>query len=451
MVRPYRPVAILLTALGVAVSGGTAPALAAELPSARVISADAALHHGLQRAWVTRARIDAGVDELAGAAIDAPYPAPMPAEQGQGAAEAEAEGEKQQWLDQGYLFLLSARSQLEAIDLQTGRSMWSLTIGNRNYPSAGPAVSRTIIEPLGDRVVTVVNGSTLYAIRRLTGAVVWSEELPRAGGATPTVGGPWIYAPLVTGGVAAYATDFDPADVRQSINLSAVGAVETQPTVGDEMVCWGTLSGLVYGYFLDTNEIRFRFDAEQPVLAPLAYGPPSYYYVAARRQYVYAVNKQSGQPAWQFTTDGTHVHRPVVANGGLYILLVEGGIHRLSLRNGRETWHAPSVTKWLAASPTRLYLTDQRGRLFILDPSSGKTLSTMRTPGVNWWFTNTRNDRLVLGYKTGVVVCLHEPELTAPVPIQLVASPEEQAPEQPAAEPAAQPPDAEPSGNDPFG
>ena len=405
----------------------SAGAQAEHLPR-RTISAQQALHHGLRRAWVTWVQIDPSRDELAGATVDSPFVPPAdesassdeeinaalsikPAEK-PGDQETAAPAEP---IDQGYVFLLSRRSQLEAIDLQSGRSMWNRSVGNRDYPSAGPAVSRQVVPRFGDRLVAVVNGSTLFMFKRTTGELAWSEELPRAAGASPTIGDPWVYVPLVTGGVAAFALDFDPHDVRSATMLSSDGAVAVPPTANDHSIGWGTLKGYVYGFALGSNELRFRFDAEQPILAPLAYWKGRFI-VAAKKQYVYALDETSGRPRWRFTSDGLHVQAPFIAHNSVYLTILRGGIYRLSTDWGREQWSAPRVKQVLAASPTRLYTTDGLGHLIIINPENGTTISTLAAPGINWWYTNPLNDRILLGTRRGMLMCLHEPALENPVP-----------------------------------
>jgi len=369
-----------------AVSGWTNLAWSENAAAAtnRLITEQQALVHGLHRAWVTRVQLDAGRDQIANAASDGQY-----------------------------LFVLTQRGQLEAIDLVTGSSIWSVSIGNRNYLSAGPAISDQVIKRFGDRLVALVNGSTLYVIKRSTGQPVWQKSLPKPAGAAPAIGGPWVYVPLVTGGVAAYELDFDPTDVRTATLMAAVGVIAVQPTVTATSVAWGTSAGFVYGYPVGSNDIRFRFDAQQPVLAPLAYSKPRFI-VAVRKQYVYAVNEQTGHLAWQFTTAGTHSQQPLVLGEMLLVVTDEGNMYQLSLQSGRANWRAPNVQRLLAASPTRLYTSDGLGNLVILRRDNGRRISTLNAGRADWWFTNTLNDRILLGSKRGMIMCLHEIGLDEP-------------------------------------
>ena len=74
-----------------------------------------------------------------------------------------------------------------------------------------------------------------------------------------------------------------------------------------------------------------------------------------------------------------------------------------------------SKNRFLAASRDRVYATDKIGRIRVLNAKTGVQLDTIPTESLPIKFTNTETDRLFLGTKTGMLLCLYEPEFTEPL------------------------------------
>ena len=65
------------------------------------------------------------------------------------------------------LYSTSKRGTVHALDGETGRTIWSTSIGKPLYPTTPPAAN--------DKYVAALNGSTLYVMSTENGNVVWTR------------------------------------------------------------------------------------------------------------------------------------------------------------------------------------------------------------------------------------------------------------------------------------
>jgi outer membrane protein assembly factor BamB len=132
-----------------------------------LITEGAAARHGLTRPWFAQAAMDPGRSRLSH--IE---------------------------LYDGTLYVQSNHGLVQAIDAETGATLWSKQIGRPNYP--------TLPLGVGKLVLAVVNGSQLYILNRRTGELLQNYDLEGAPGAGPAVSDQWIYVPLLSATIVAY-------------------------------------------------------------------------------------------------------------------------------------------------------------------------------------------------------------------------------------------------------
>ena len=73
------------------------------------------------------------------------------------------------------LYATTNRGVVQAINAETGRTLWAQKVGNTNYPTLEPAAN--------DSVVAVVNGSTLYILGADDGKELWNRRIKGVPGA----------------------------------------------------------------------------------------------------------------------------------------------------------------------------------------------------------------------------------------------------------------------------
>ncbi len=388
--------------------------------------------HGLVRAWFTQAQVDPARGRVTNIVIDA-----------------------------GTLFVQTDRAILQAIDVETGQTQWTKQVGDPNHPTLTPGI--------GGRIVAVINGSRLELYNRKTGKLLWQTDVDWAVGAGPAVSSQRVYVPTTSGMFITYrikpqrpptdepgkeaksatapeaqaarqaesAEDFglDQEHLRpvvcQSLGRTLVQPLVTRQTPDEEWVAWPTDQGYLCVGFVNRHfhrqlELKYRLRTDAPIVSLPAYLPPDpavvgdsgVIFAASQDGYVHAIREKDGRHLWRFSTGDAINEAPVVIRHRVFVANQFGGLYNLDAKTGQDMWHGPSpgIMQLLAASKTRLYATDRLGRLAILDARSGARLDTfpigemLAIKPVNYW-----SDRLILATKTGLILCLHEPDLTAPV------------------------------------
>lgn len=355
-----------------------------------IISSDLAQRFGLKRAWVAQAQIHRGMDRIIGAALDGDA-----------------------------LCLLSERGLVELLDAELGTARWLVQLGNVLYSATGPGI--------GENYVAITKGSTLYVVERATGKQIFEKRLQQVADAAPAIWQKHVYVPLFNGMLSAY----DLSNPRAAPWFyRASGNVDVPPIVNAQTLAWATSRGYVYATNPDKLDLRFQFQANAEITAPLAYSTP-YLFIASRDGFVYAVNEKNGHMLWRFAIGDAISKQPAVIGGNVFVVPESGGMFCLSEKSGLQRWHTPRVRQFVAASPrrqqngpagqpppdaqlARVYAADETGNLMILDAGSGTRLATMPASSLTWKFTNLQNDRLYLGTNGGLVQCLHEIGLDQP-------------------------------------
>jgi outer membrane protein assembly factor BamB len=225
---------------------------------------------------------------------------------------------------------------------------------------------------------------------------------------------------------------------------------------------WGTDRGHVYVDGLSNSVNRIRFHVNGPVTAELAYHPP-FIFAGSEDHYAYAIDETTGVKVWDFSAGSPIRHPPVAIGEALYIIPEAGGMTRLTASTGQVEWYAPGVSQFVAASATRLYVTNLPGQMLILDAKTGSRLAMLPTERLTVKLINTQSDRIYLATGSGTAECLREynqvqplnytpqpkkQEKVGPVRKKEAAAPKEEGAEPPADKAMEAPADKP---GDPFG
>ena len=394
-----------------------------------IISETAAERHGLARPWITQVQVDRARGRV-----------------------------RDIVLYDGTLYVQTTRAMMQAIDAETGRTLWAKQVGRPEHPSLTPGVYRDL--------VSTINGSRLYVMNRYTGEVLFETQTNGAPGAGPGISAKRAYVPMVTGMVLAYRIEpvTDPMkelgkfnkkelteeekkaeeeERRQNIRIhqeyvpplacQSVGRALVQPLVtlqnrDEELVVWGTDRGYLNVGRVDRRAedafiVKFRLRTGDAITAQSSYLPPDptvlgdtgTIFTTSRDGFVYATLERGGDLLWKFSVAEPVVESATLIEDRLYVPTQSGGLYCLDAKNGKQLWWAADIMRFLAASKQRVYAADKVGRVRILDIKSGSQLDVLPTEILPVKVTNNQTDRLYLGTETGLLQCLHELELTAPI------------------------------------
>ena len=134
--------------------------------------------------------------------------------------------------------------------------------------------------------------------------------------------------------------------------------------------------------------------------------------------FVYAIQEETGETVWRFSTGEPIVEPPAVIDDRVYVATQLGSMYCLDRKTGKSLWRAEDVMRFVAASKARVYATDDTGRLLILNAASGARLDAMPIGHVASVLANSDTDRIYLVSDGGLIQCLREAEQNEPLHAQ---------------------------------
>ena len=376
---------------------------------------------GLETVWATHARVDPSRGRLASLQ-----------------------------LMHGLLLAQSDQGTIQAIDPETGRTLWAVAVGNADYETMPPSANK--------EYVAVTNGTTLYLLDRTNGAVVWES---RCGG-PPCAGSGMnetrVYVPLDSGIVEAYLLNREKGSDRIPKRYSGAGGAIAAPIVVGKRASWSVSQGYVYSNEETFEDlVQFRYKVDDDLSSPPTYMEP-YLYAASRRGTVYCLDGVQGKEVWRFAAGTSITHPPIAVDGALYFITEHGEMVRLDPRFVRQIWAARGIKRFVAQSKDRVYVVDTANRLQARDAATGLLIGAVSVAGFELASANLQSDRIYLASPYGVVQCLREARLATPLahtPGFAIPPPPKPGDPAPAADPSAAPVDpaapAPAAGANPFG
>ncbi len=277
------------------------------------------------------------------------------------------------------LYVQSTSGTLHAIDAESGKTLWAVSVGQPQFPTLRPAAN--------DRYVAVVNGSRLYVLDGATGEIAEQHDLAGNPIYGPAVGRDMVFVPAYNGQVEGYwlpsaakdeaGLDRPPWIYNSGARLSGV------PTITATTVSWPTEAGQMYVADLVGPKVRFRLDTAGPIQGSNASLPPSTLFVTSTDGYVFSVDETTGAFNWDFSSGEAIRQSPVAIGDSVFAFTDHHNLYCLSVKDGSETWTVPNVRGILGATQNRLYISDELGQIAALDLQSGGRLAALATRGLD--------------------------------------------------------------------
>jgi outer membrane protein assembly factor BamB len=321
-------------------------------------------------------------------------------------------------VDEQVVLIQSTGGLMTAFDAETGRQMWAVQVGRRDTPSFAPAAN--------NELVLIAAGARLYAFDKWSGDPVWSIVVPGEPSASPAIDETQVYIGCMDGSLYA----FDLARIRELYeqdmlpqweHLTLVwrhktsGRISAPPVPTGSTVKFASHNRSLYSLTRDKHNLKFQLETGAPVTAPLAHRPGTIY-LATEDYKLYAVNGDNGRLRWEPYVTGMPISRaPHPVGDVIYLFPDRGGMHAVSVEDGRQLWWRPDPTDFVAASHERLYVSDVAGHLIVMDRRDGAPLGVLPLRDFPIRFANARTDRLYLATTSGLVIALREQQLQFPL------------------------------------
>jgi len=298
----------------------------------------------------------------------------------------------------GVVYIASMDRHLYAVDLKTGKEIWSVRLAPMK---ASPAVRAGRIY-VGD-----VEGK-FYCLEAKTGQLVWSfetsgeiiaganfhKERILIGSHDSTlycleadgkkawelkIDGPVNGAAVVIGDrtfVAGCDSNLHVVDVLTGKSLGMVdlgGQAAATAAVVDDRVYVGTMSNTVIAVDWKKQKKAWEFEApkrQQPFYASAAV-TDQLVIAGSRDKKVYAIDRATGKERWNFLTEGSVDASPVVVGNRIYVgcLSDTGEFYVLDLATGKEIQKLEfysAITGSVAVGPDCLIVGTEKGTLHCL-------------------------------------------------------------------------------------
>ncbi len=288
-----------------------------------------------------------------------------------------------------YVVMGSGVNRIEAVNLQSGREVWSQGIAGTGMPT--PAI-------VDGAIVHADGAGAILALDAQTGAYRWHTTVPSFFSMTGVIDG---------NDGRVYAPGSFP-DVIYAWNARSGALV------------WEHRLSPLYGGVSDGPMASTDSELVGMYLEPIARGPYGWVvqYGSLARQHVYALDKRTGRMLWDRTLNAEGIAPaynesaiPLIYRQRVYIgSAVAPIVTALDAQSGRVLWqiHTQGAVKGgLVARDGIVYFGDLGGYLWAVDAVSGRTIGRKREPvHFNVGSPIVLNDSLIDGSSEGSVIAL---------------------------------------------
>jgi outer membrane protein assembly factor BamB len=276
--------------------------------------------------------------------------------------------------------LFTRPGSLEAIDIESGNSIWSVELPMSSESS--PAVA--------DGMVFIAdNSGAIHGVTAADGQRVWSTATDR----------PLVGAPIVSDGIVYVASgdayELNVALADQTVLLAAglinddgveyiSNAVIYALEAATGKVLWHASDfpqdkGAVVAFDAGTGTERWRHTVDAISLNASTDGAAVYFGIG-NSGVLKALDLASGQERWQFDTGKIFWAgvTPSVSAGQVFVTTDHGSVFAIDAASGKEIWNVDLFELWMFSQPLvagdHLYVADRSGLIYALRIADGTTV-----------------------------------------------------------------------------
>ncbi|EMI40628.1 PQQ-binding-like beta-propeller repeat protein [Rhodopirellula sp. SWK7] len=344
------------------------------------------------------------------------------------------------------MYTLSNDGTIESRDAESGEVVWLRRVGDRVRGYSGFGV--------GDKYLTVLNGSELIKMDVTNGEIYGVDQLRYVPMRGPRHCGAWAVIPSVGNRMVAYPLDNEHRDVFAEI-VTGSSLAPPALAIGDEKIAWGTSEGFVYVMEATGEpETQFRLNTDGIVGgAPAAAAGNRFFFGAASGQIYGLRATRSGVVLWSRPTGDPIFDSPIVFDEKVLFRSTYGNLMCVDAVTGKDVWDrlASGVSQVLGVIGDRIYAKTLSGSLVVLDTADGRRVHQLPGSSPDVLMTNIVSDRLYLVDHLGAIQCLHRPGADMPTlraSVEVTAESEEDGED---SDKAKKPSGKPAPGGDPFG
>jgi outer membrane protein assembly factor BamB len=328
-------------------------------------------------------------------------------------------------IDGSMLFIGSEDGNFYALNKQTGNELWRFRTRGRIQSTA----------TVYGNIVFFESGNTFFALDKDTGKQRWQYDPGNAlwgykidpyddkrSRATVHKGNFYVGSSLGY----VLVLDVETGALKQKIYAEYGFSVRSSPTIANDILYFGDWRGQIYAYSLDKDELLWKrrtydtkpYETFGGIASALLVHEDRLYF-GARNPELKAIDINTQENAWTYadSTGGWIIGDPVIDGETLYI----GGSDNLKMfafnqKDGTLKWAfnsklnvytKPIVTAdWVIFTAGNAYKPDAPGKLFVLNKSDGKLLSSYEIPAACFSSPALDGDRLYFGAYDGKVYSL---------------------------------------------
>lgn len=300
------------------------------------------------------------------------------------------------------LYTLTSGDLVRAIDAETGKTIWKVTVANPETVAYGIGAS--------DKYVVVAAGQEIHCLDANDGKFLWKKKCRSIISGPPTVGFEEVYVPLFNGRLERLSVN---TEGRNSTAYVANGTSTTRGIITPSTVAWGSSKGdfsvgsrsnsrAIMGYQLKTNE---------PIVGDPVYHDRTFY-VGSQNGFLYSIDELTGRVNWEVSTGGSISQTPIVINNAIYVVNDRGELHKFEVYRGivAEGWNEPhkDIKSFLGASEKNIYFFDKFGDLEVVDQNTGRKIDSAFLGEIRYSLPHVKSDRFFVADSKGTIRCIRE-------------------------------------------
>lgn len=289
----------------------------------------------------------------------------------------------QQWFSFFY-----DNKKVTSYDVNTGKRAWSTPITVKGAKAGAPGGG---VATDGRAVYVASSLRVLKALDLVTGKEIWSANLADPARSAPTVADGRVYVVSAAGVVSAHSTDSGAELWRYASPVQSGGLLTvTSPAVSGNLVMVPFSSGELVAIDASNGAVQWSASllSAQPVSAlsslndvaarPVIAGSTVYAGSVAGR--LIAIQASSGTKIWEQSIPTAYA--PVAAGNGVFVLGLSGDLYAFDNASGEVRWSVSlpkdkERTVWAgpALANSSLWLVSNHGTLVSVDAGTGLVVS----------------------------------------------------------------------------